>query len=239
VEDAKSRLRRVLGDEGLARLDAACVMVVGVGGVGSNCAEALVRGGVGSLVFVDGDAVQASNINRQAIAFVDTVGRRKVEVMAAMARAINPDVRVETRDEFVLPEGVEALFAGLPRRPDYVVDAIDTVSSKLALALYAQREGVPLVASMGGANKADPTRLQFADLYETRGDPLSRAVRKQARAAGIERLEVLYSDEPPLPVEVPEGTPRRERAELGTMSYIPPIMGQMLAGRVIRALVGR
>ena len=211
MEDAKSRLRRVLGDEGLARLDAACVMVVGVGGVGSNCAEALVRGGKSLLA----------------------VGVR------AMARAINPDVRVETRDEFVLPEGVEALFAGLPRRPDYVVDAIDTVSSKLALALYAQREGVPLVASMGGANKADPTRLRFADLYETRGDPLSRAVRKQARAAGVERLEVLYSDEPPLPVEVPEGTPRRERAELGTMSYIPPIMGQMLAGRVIRALVGR
>lgn len=239
MEDAKSRLRRVLGDEGLARLDAACVMVVGIGGVGSSCAEALVRGGVGSLVFVDGDEVQPSNVNRQAIAFMSTVGRRKVDVMAAMAADINPDVRVATRDGFVRPEDVSALFAGLPRRPDYVVDAVDTVGTKLALALYAQEAGVPLVASMGGANKADPTRLRFTDLYETHGDALSRAMRKQARAAGIERLEVLYSDEPPLPVAVPEGTPRSERPELGTMSYFPPIMGQMLAGRVICRLLGR
>ncbi|MCI8467949.1 MAG: tRNA threonylcarbamoyladenosine dehydratase [Eggerthellaceae bacterium] len=237
MEDAKSRLRRVLGEEGLARLDAACVMVVGVGGVGSSCAEALARGGVGSLVLVDGDEVQPSNINRQAIAFVSTVGRRKVDVMAAMARDINPDVRVVTRDEFVLPEGVPALFAGLPRRPDYVVDAVDTVATKLALAAYAQDAGLRLVASMGGANKSDPTRLRFADVYDTRGDALARSVRKQARGLGIRELEVLYSDEPPLPVEVAADAPRAERPELGTMSYFPPIMGQILAGRVIQALL--
>lgn len=234
-EDAKSRLRRVIGDAGVERLARSCVAVFGIGGVGSSCAEALVRGGVGTLVFVDRDVVEPSNVNRQAIAFASTVGRPKVDVMAAMARDINPEVRVFCHEGFVLDD-VDAVLAGMPR-PDYIVDAVDTVKAKLALAQYAQREGVPIVASMGGANKLDPTRLRFADLYETQNCPLSRAVRKQARTAGIERLTVLYSDEPPVKVAEAAGAARRERTELGTMSYMPPIMGQMIAGYVIRDLL--
>lgn len=234
-EDAKSRLRRVIGDAGVERLARSCVAVFGIGGVGSSCAEALVRGGVGTLVFVDRDVVEPSNVNRQAIAFSSTVGRPKVDVMAAMARDINPDVRVFCHEGFVLDD-VDAVLAGMPR-PDYIVDAVDTVKAKLSLAQYAQREGVPIVASMGGANKLDPTRLRFADLYETQNCPLSRAVRKQARTAGIERLTVLYSDEPPVKVAEAAGAARRERTELGTMSYMPPIMGQMIAGYVIRDLL--
>lgn len=234
-EDAKSRLRRVIGDAGVERLARSCVAVFGIGGVGSSCAEALVRGGVGTLVFVDRDVVEPSNVNRQAIAFSSTVGRPKVDVMAAMARDINPEVRVFCHESFVLDD-VDAVLAGMPR-PDYIVDAVDTVKAKLSLAQYAQREGVPIVASMGGANKLDPTRLRFADLYETRNCPLSRAVRKQARTAGIERLTVLYSDEPPVKVAEAAGAARRERTELGTMSYMPPIMGQMIAGYVIRDLL--
>lgn len=235
AEDAKSRLRRVIGDAGVERLARSCVAVFGVGGVGSSCAEALVRGGVGTLVFVDRDVVEPSNVNRQAIAFASTVGRPKVDVMAAMARDINPDVRVFCHEGFVLDD-VDAVLAGMPR-PDYIVDAVDTVKAKLSLAQYAQREGIPIVASMGGANKLDPTRLRFADLYETQNCPLSRAVRKQARTAGIERLTVLYSDEPPVKVAEAAGAARRERTELGTMSYMPPIMGQMIAGYVIRDLL--
>lgn len=234
-EDAKSRLRRVIGDAGVERLARSCVAVFGVGGVGSSCAEALVRGGVGTLVFVDRDVVEPSNVNRQAIAFASTVGRPKVDVMAAMARDINPEVRVFCHEGFVLDD-VDAVLAGMPR-PDYIVDAVDTVKAKLSLAQYAQREGIPIVASMGGANKLDPTRLRFADLYETQNCPLSRAVRKQARTAGIERLAVLYSDEPPVKVAEAAGAARRERTELGTMSYMPPIMGQMIAGYVIRDLL--
>ena len=234
-EDAKSRLRRVIGDEGVERLGEACVAVFGIGGVGSSCAEALARGGVGTLVLIDRDVVSASNINRQAIAFTSTIGRAKVDVMAAMARDINPGVRLVTYETFVLDD-VENVIGEDPAL-DFIVDAVDTVSTKLALARYAQDKGIPIVASMGGANKLDPSLLRFADLYETQSCPLCRAVRKQARAAGIASLPVLYSCEQPVKVEG-EHADRRERTELGTMSYMPPIMGQMLAGYVIRKLLG-
>lgn len=237
-EDAKSRLRRVVGEEGVAKLDAASVAVFGVGGVGSNCAEALVRGGVGSLSFIDSDEVQLSNVNRQAIAFMNTVGRRKVEVMRDMALEINPQARVSVVDEFVLPENLEAVMARIPR-PDYIVDAIDTVSSKLALALYAQERGIAIISSMGAANKVNPEKLRYADLFETKNCPLCRAMRKQARGRGIERLQVLYSCEDPVKVGHEEGAERRERTNLGTMSYMPPIMGQMIAGFVIREILAR
>ncbi|WP_172136432.1 tRNA threonylcarbamoyladenosine dehydratase [Adlercreutzia sp. ZJ473] len=235
-EDAKSRLRRVIGNEGVERLDGACVAVFGIGGVGSSCAEALARGGVGTLVLVDRDVVSPSNVNRQAIAFASTMGRAKVDVMEAMAREINPDVRVVTRQAFVL-DNVGEVLDGAPA-PDFIVDAVDTVTAKVALARYAQERGIPIVASMGGANKLDPAQLRFADLFSTQGCPLCRAVRKAARAAGVEALRVLYSPERPVRVEAAAGAARAERTELGTMSYMPPIMGQMLAGYVIRALLG-
>lgn len=237
-EDAKSRLRRVVGEEGVARLDAASVAVFGVGGVGSNCAEALVRGGVGSLSFVDSDEVQLSNVNRQAIAFASTVGRRKVEVMRDMALEVNPQARIAVVDEFVLPDNLEAIMARIPQL-DYIVDAIDTVSSKLALALYAQERGIAIISSMGAANKVNPEKLRYADLFDTKNCPLCRAMRKQARSKGIERLQVLYSCEDPVRVSHEEGAERRERTNLGTMSYMPPIMGQMIAGFVIRSILAR
>ena len=217
-DDAKSRLRRVIGDAGVDRLDGACVAVFGIGGVGT-------------LIAVDRDCVSESNINRQAVAYLSTVGRPKVEVMAALAREINPEAQVITREVFVLDD-VAAVLDGAPR-PDYIVDAVDTVAAKIALAQYAQEEGILLIAAMGGANKVDPTKLAFADLFETSNCPLCRAMRKRARAAGVKRLPVLYSSEQPVEVREAEGAERRERTELGTMSYMPPIMGQMLAGRVI------
>lgn len=237
VEDAKSRLRRVMGEEGIAKLEEACVVVFGVGGVGASCAEALVRGGVGRLVFVDGDEVQLSNVNRQAIAFQSTVGQRKVDVMCAMARDIYPEVKVEGRDVFVLPENFDEVMSSLPERIDYIVDAIDTVSSKLALAQYAEEKGIALISSMGAANKLDPTKLAFADLYDTQHCPLCRAMRKQARARGIKSLKVLYSCEQPAKPVQEDGSEQDRRACLGTMSYMPPIMGQMIAGYVIRELL--
>lgn len=251
-EDSKSRLRRVIGEAGVEQLDAACVAVFGIGGVGSNCAEALVRGGVGTLVFVDRDVVVPSNINRQAVAFESTVGRAKVDVMAAMAHDINPGARVFTCQAFVLdgdPVGSGAAEEGFEHesvadvlrdvpRPDFIVDAIDTMTAKIALARYAQREGIPIISSMGGANKVDPMKLSFADLYETQNCPLCRKLRKQARKEGVESLLVLYSCEQPVRVAEAEGAERRDRTELGTMSYMPPIMGQMIAGYVIRRLLG-
>ncbi len=236
VESAFSRLEAVWGVARLSRIQAATVMVFGTGGVGSNCIEALVRGGVGTLVVIDGDAVAPSNINRQAIAYVDTIGQRKVAVVRSEAARINPRVRIISRDRFVRPEDVEPLIADCRAEAsghiDYIVDAIDTVSTKLAIARVAQEQSIPLVSSMGGAMKFQPERLRFADIYETAGDPLARVMRKECRKRGIAHLNVLFSDEPahPLPADAPAGS------SLGTTSYLPPIMGQMLAGFVLRKL---
>ena len=237
MEDAKSRLRRILGEDGLQKLEGSTVVVFGVGGVGGSCAEALVRGGVGRLVFVDGDRVCLSNLNRQAIAFQSTVGQNKVDVMCAMARGIYPDVQAEGHCVFVLPENLGEVVEVLPEKIDYIVDAIDTLSAKIAIAQYAQDRDIPLISSMGAANKVDPTKLRFADLFKTDHCPLCRAMRKHARARGLRKLQVLYSCEEPISVESEDGEPRSARTNLGTMSYMPPIMGQMIAGYVIQDLL--
>ncbi|WP_241158245.1 ThiF family adenylyltransferase [Adlercreutzia sp. ZJ138] len=236
-ERETSRLERIMGHEGLQRLANSTVMVLGLGGVGSNCVEALARGGVGRLILVDRDVVQPSNINRQAIAFQSTVGRRKVDVCKAMVRDINPDIAVDTRHMLVLSDNVSALLDSF-ERVDYVVDALDSVAVKLALAELADNQGFPLVSAMGIANKLYPESLRFDDVFNTVNCPLCRIMRKEARKRGIRKLDVLYSREQPVPVPVSEGASRSDRSNLGTVSYMPPIMGQMLAGWVIRRLAG-
>ena len=225
-DTATSKLELIMGRDGLARLADSTVMVLGVGGVGSNCVEALARGGVGRLIVVDHDVVQASNINRQAIAFRSTIGRKKVDVARAMIADINPEAQVEALDRFVLAEDVPEFLDAYADRVDYVVDAIDTISAKLAVAQYADAHGVRLVSSMGAANKLRPEAFRFADVFDTVNCPLCRIMR------------VLYSCEQPVPVPVREGAERRERSNLGTASFVPPIMGQMIAGEVLCALAG-
>ena len=243
METAKDRLRLLLGDERLRQLDESCVMVLGLGGVGSSCAEALARGGVGSLVLVDRDVVAPSNINRQALAFHSTLGRPKAEVMAQMVSDINPECKVCALQAFIDKDQVAEQLGALPR-PSYVVDAIDTISQKLAIAAWCQEQGIPEVSAMGGANKLDPTRLRFAPIEKTVVDPLARIVRKECRKRGIRRLMCLYSDEQPLEAEGKrdaideDGFVREGASILGTMSYLPPIMGQMLASYVIRDRTG-
>ena len=237
-DTATSKLELIMGRDGLARLAASTVMVLGVGGVGSNCVEALARGGVGRLVIVDHDVVQASNINRQAIAFTSTIGRKKVDVARAMVADINPAAQVEAIDEFLLAENVPAFLDAHAGGADYVVDAIDTISAKLAIAQYADERGLRLISSMGAANKLRPECFRMADVYDTVNCPLCRIMRKEGRKRGIRHLRVLYSCEQPVDVPVREGAARRERSNLGTASYVPPIMGQMIAGEVICALAG-
>ncbi|MEE8715919.1 MAG: ThiF family adenylyltransferase [Coriobacteriales bacterium] len=237
-----SRTRLLVGEDGLDRLAGACVVVAGVGGVGSNCAESLARCGVGTLVLVDGDVVSASNANRQAIAFSSTVGAPKVEVMAAMARDINPGVRalpvrrrIGAGDAGALLDEVRSATGSAA---DFVVDALDSIVVKLALAREASLRGVEVVSSMGAGNKFDPTRLEFADLFETSMCPMCRAMRKQARARGIDRLRVLYSRERAVDVPIAAGGRRGDRSNIGTMGYMPAIMGQLIAADVVCALLG-
>lgn len=242
--DIDTRFERsalLLGTEGLRRLADATVMVIGLGGVGSSCAEALARSGIGHLILVDRDVVELSNVNRQAIAFTSTLGKPKTEAMAQMVADINPACTVETLHAFIEPPTVASQLGVLPR-PDYVIDAIDTIAQKLALAAWCQSEGLPLVAAMGGANKLDPTMLRFSDISRTRGCSMSRVIRRECRRRGIRHLEVLYSEEVDIDLAshktATPGNRPPEGTTLGTMSYFPPIMGQMLASLVIRRLAG-
>ena len=241
-ETAKDRLRVIMGEDGITRLEAASVMVLGCGGVGSSCVEALARGGVGTLVIVDKDAVAPSNINRQAIAFHSTVGKRKIDVMAAMVADIDPECRVVAYDDFVLAENIEELFdravTAVGGHLDYVVDAIDTISTKLAIAELAERRGFRLISSMGGAKRLHPECLRIADVHKTVNCPLARIMRKECRKRGIRHLQVIYSCEEPVRIAAAPGAARAERTDLGTASFMPPIMGQMIAGEVLRAISG-
>lgn len=242
-ETAFDRLQIILGTEGLQRLADATVLVLGLGGVGSNCAEALARGGVGSLVLVDRDVVGASNLNRQAVAWQSTFGRPKSDVMREMVADINPACSVTAVHTFLEKDTIAQQLDALPR-PNYVVDAIDTVAQKLRIAAWCQERGYREISSMGGANKLDPTRLHVSDISKTKVDPLCKVMRKECRKRGIRHLTVVWSDEVPLAVEPITGPrdhsmrPADKGSILGTMSYIPPVMGQVIAGRVICDLAG-
>lgn len=236
MNETTSRIARLIGQEGIARLAASRVFVFGLGGVGAACAEALVRGGVGSFLFIDKDEVEPSNLNRQAIAFLSTIGQRKVDAMEAMAKDINPEAAVQTLDAFVHEESIAELMAPFAK-PDFIVDALDTLTAKAAIARYAERISVPLISSMGMANRRDPTKLAFAKLEDTQGCPFCREMRKIARDRSITNMAVLYSTEKPMKVEPLPGAERSQKTELGTFSYMPPVAGQMIAGYVIQALL--
>lgn len=232
------KTRLLMGRKALERLAGSTVIVVGVGGVGGSCVEALARGGVGTLVLVDPDRVVPSNMNRQAVAFVQTVGLPKVEAAARLVAAVAPRARVEQVRLRVTADNASGLLERYA--PDFVVDAQDTVAAKLALASCCEGRGTPLVSAMGTGNKLHPELFEIADIYETSVCPLCKAVRKQARDLGIRRMAVLYSKEPPCKVPADE----EDRAALGdgrpvgTASWVPPAAGLMLAGYAMRALAG-
>ena len=234
--DQWERQRRLLGKEAMERLAGASVAVFGLGGVGSYAAEALVRSGVGRILFIDGDRLSLSNLNRQLLALHSTLGRLKAEAALERALDISPTLRGEAYPLFVTPENLDEIpLSGC----DHVVDAIDTVSTKIALAVRCRELGVPLISSMGTGNKLDPARLELADLAETTVCPLARVMRRELRKRGILHLEVVYSREEPLS-PAPEGgeaVPGR-RALPGSTAFVPAAAGLMLAGRVVRRLAG-
>ncbi len=232
-----SRAELLLGAEGLKQLQQARVMVLGVGGVGSHCIEALARGGVGHLVLVDNDTVSLTNINRQSIAFHSTIGQYKTKVMEERIRDISPRTKVTTYETFVLPENLDTLF----REPvDYIIDAIDTVTAKLALAVYAKEHGIPLLSCMGTGNKLHAELFEITDISKTSVCPLCKVMRKELKNRGIHHLKVLYSKEKPIDVSNREtGEDKGVRRALpGSVSFVPPVAGLLIAGEVIREIAG-
>ena len=234
-----ARTRILVHDEGLARLAQSHVFVAGLGGVGAYCAEALARAGIGRLTLLDHDVVAASNINRQLLALLSTLGRPKVEVMGERIRDINPQCALTLRREFLTRDNVNAL---VPADADWVIDAIDSLACKVALVGESRGRGLKVASSMGAGNRLDPSRVRIADLASTEMCPLARQMRKRLlRHYGIQGgVLTVFSDEPgraPLPPEPVEG-PGRARAVNGTISYLPPLFGLMLAGEVVRRLLG-
>lgn len=230
------RTVQLIGDEAFGRLSAASVAVFGLGGVGSHCTEALARSGVGQLFLVDGDIVAPSNINRQSIALSDTIGRPKTVVMAEKLVRINPECRLSLHQTFVLPENLKGLFDAFPSRPDYIIDAIDTVSAKLALAVYAHENQIPLISSMGTGNKLHPELFQIADIYKTEVCPLCRVMRRELKKRDIPRLKVLYSRETPITPQPGGEQKATGRQAPASISFVPPVAGLLIAGEVIREL---
>lgn len=232
-----SRTELLIGEENLNKIKQATVMVFGVGGVGSHCIEALARSGVGKLILIDNDTVSLSNINRQSVAFHSTVGKMKTDVMKNIIHEISPEIEVKTFERFVLQDNLDDLFA---ENPDYIIDAIDTVTAKIAIACEAVKRQIPLISSMGTGNKLHAELFQIADISKTSVCPLCKVMRRELKARGITHLKVLYSEEKPVDTSMrnsEEATETRKRVP-GSISFVPPVAGILIAGEVLRDLMG-
>lgn len=224
----------------MKRLEEARVAVFGVGGVGGYVVEALARSGIGHLDLIDNDTVALSNLNRQIIATMNTLGRPKVDVMRERILSINPYAEVVVHECFFLPENADQFDFG---QYSYVVDAVDTVTAKLEIVQRAQAAGTPVISSMGTGNKLDPSRFRVADIYQTSVDPLARVMRRELKKRGVKSLKVVYSTEEPLKPEasgkiaapVPGGSSRRSTP--GSTAFVPPAAGLLIASEVVKDLI--
>lgn len=228
------RMVRLVGEDALRRLAESRVAVFGIGGVGSFAVEALARAGTGALDLIDHDVVALSNINRQLIATHSTIGRYKTEVAAKRIKDIHPGCQVTEHRVFYLPETKEKFRL---TDYDYIIDAIDTVTGKLALIEEAKALGIPIISAMGAGNKLDPSAFRVKDIYDTAVCPLARIMRRELKKRGITSLKVVCSEEPPLHPAEEKGEDDRRRATPGSVSFVPPVAGMILAGEVIRDLI--
>lgn len=237
MENWLERTLLLLGEEKLGRIRQAHVLVVGLGGVGAYAAEMIARAGVGRMTLADADVVNETNINRQLVALHSTVGRQKAEVLAERLRDINPDIELTVVNRYIRDEETYRLLDAA--RYDYVVDAIDTLSPKLALIAAALERGYPLVSSMGAGAKTDPTRMEIADISKTHHCPLAHMLRKRLHKIGIRSgFRAVFSPEP-----IREGAmilceEQNKKSNVGTISYLPPLFGIGCASVVIRGLIG-
>lgn len=219
------RTEILLKPDGMQKLSEARVAVFGIGGVGGHAVEALARSGIGQLDLIDSDVVNVTNINRQMVAALDTIGRYKVDVAAEKIKQINPECVVRTYKTFFLPETSDSFDFD---KYDYVVDAIDTVAGKVELVVKAKAMGVPVISSMGAGNKLDPTAFEVADLYKTSVCPLAKVMRHECKKRGIDSLKVVYSKEEPKPFA----------GEIGSVAFVPSVVGLIMAGEVVKDITG-
>lgn len=248
AQHALSRTELLIGAEALSKLQNSKVAVLGIGGVGSFTTEALARAGVGKLILVDDDEVCLTNLNRQIIATFKTIGTPKVDVMKERILSINPRCEVITHQCFVTAENISEIIT---EDVDYVVDAIDTVSSKIALVEWCKERNINIICSMGTGNKLDPTQFKITDIYKTKTCPLAKVMRKELKKRGIKNLKVLYSEEQPIKPKDEDvvtcktgcvctgGTKKCaiKRQIPGSISFVPPVAGMIIGGEVIKDII--
>lgn len=227
------RTEMLLGKSSVERLNNCRVAVFGLGGVGGHAAEALARSGIGSLTLIDADTVAESNINRQIFATQATVGMAKTDAAAERILNINPAISLVLRQAFVLPENIGEFGIG---SFDYVIDAVDTVSAKLAIVKTATAAGVPVISAMGAGNKLDPTKFEVTDIYKTTTCPLAAVMRRELRRAGVPHLKVVYSREAAVSPEFYPENENSRRNPPASCAFVPSVAGLIIAGEVIREL---
>jgi len=224
------RTEILIGTENLNKLKNQTIAIFGIGGVGSYIAEALARVGIGNLILIDNDLIDITNLNRQIHATHETIGKPKVEEMKKRIQAINPEAKVQAIQEFVTEKNIQEI---LNEKVDYIIDAIDTVKSKLEIINFAKQKNIPIISSMGTANKLDPTKLEVTDIYKTTNCPLAKIMRKELRKREISNLKIVYSTEQPKPShQNQDGT-----QTLGSISFVPSTAGLIIAAEVVREII--
>ncbi len=229
--DWQLRTTALLGENSIETLAKSRVAVLGLGGVGGSAAEALVRAGVGSLLLVDKDCFDITNLNRQILCDREQIGKAKVITAKERFELINPNAQIHTAQEFFMPENSSFLF---DFKPDYVVDAIDTVTAKLYLAKECKQRNIPLLCCLGTGNRLDPSKLTYADISKTSGCPLARVMRRELRKLGIDKLDVVFSTEQPIKAVADTENGRNSP---GSSPFVPPAAGLLMASLVVKKLI--
>ena len=228
-EKWNSRTELLIGKEGIEKLQNAKVVIYGVGGVGSFVAEGLARSGIGNMVLIDNDVVSISNLNRQIHANIETIGKKKVEVMKERILKINPNAKINTYMADEVENGEESI---IDSTFSYIIDAVDTVSTKLKLIERASKLNVPIISAMGAGNKLDPTRFEVTDIYKTSVCPLAKVMRKELKNRGIKKLKVVYSKEEPIRLEI-----NSNNKVPGSISFVPSVAGLIISSEVIKDII--
>lgn len=236
MENQFSRTELLIGKEGIEKLKKSKVAIFGIGGVGSYVVEGLSRAGIQDFILIDNDLISESNINRQIIATHKTINKLKVEVAKQRILEINPNAKIETIEEFFMPESENILDESI----SYIVDAIDTVTAKIELVLRANKLNIPIISCMGTGNKLDPTKFEITDIYNTSVCPLAKVMRKELKNRGIKNLKVLYSKEKPIDInslKILQEKNYSNKKTPGSISFVPSVAGLIIAGEVIKDII--